>query len=69
MCFRGSRIASLAREKGGDGLILGYDGVGIKGRGITSGLAITEAPNDLLTTPMNREVSKYYVIRYLHAPQ
>jgi hypothetical protein len=68
MCVRGSRIASLAKEQGGDALILGYDGVGIKGRGLTSGLSTAETPSDLLNTPMKREVSKYYVIRYLNPP-
>ena len=68
MCARGSRIASLAKEQGGDALILGYDGVGIKGRGFTTGLPATETPTDLLSTPGKREVSKYYVIRYLTPP-
>lgn len=68
MCLRGSRIASLAKEQGGEGLILGYDRVGFKGRGLTSGLSTAETPSDLLNTPMKREVSKYYVIRYQNPP-
>lgn len=65
MCARGSRIAFLAKEQGGEALILGYDRVGMKGRASTADSTPPETSADLLNTPMKREISKYYVIRYL----
>lgn len=67
MCARGFRIASLAKEQGGDALVLGYDRVGMKGRGSIADFAPPETSADLLNTPMKREISKYYVIRYLRS--
>lgn len=67
MCLRGARIASLARQKGGDALILGFDRVGAKWNGAVPRWDVTgsDTSADLINNPIKQEVSKYYVIRYL----
>lgn len=67
ICLRGRQIASLAREKGGDALILRFDRVGATWNAAAprwnAGSSDTSA--DLMNNPIKQEVSKYYVIRYL----
>ena len=68
MCLRGAQVARLAREQGGDALILGYDRKGVKWRG--SSLPTQSQPNpasvtDPLSTSIESEVTKYYVVKYL----
>lgn len=67
MCLRGGQIASLARQKGGDALILGFDRVGSTWNAAAPrwGGGTSDTSADLMNNPIKQEVSKYYVIRYL----
>lgn len=66
MCLRGSQIASLARQQGGDALILGFDRVGAKWNGAAPGWNANDSGTtaNLMNNPIKQEVSKYYVIKY-----
>lgn len=68
MCLRGAQISNLAKQKGGDALILEYDRTGAQWKGLGNGFQNTAHPNtstDITTTPIERDITKYYVIRYL----
>lgn len=64
LCTRASRISSLAREHGGDALILKFDRQGIRWHAPGNG---SQGPSgtDLINAPIQQEISKYFVIRYL----
>jgi hypothetical protein len=66
MCLRGSQIASLARQKGGDALILSFDKVGATWNAASPrwGASSSDTSADLMNNPIKQEVSKYYVIKY-----
>jgi len=68
MCLRGSQIAALAKQKGGDALILEYDRAGTQWNGITGGQQNpmrSSTAADIAGNPIQRGITKYYVIRYL----
>ena len=66
MCFQGAQVVRLAKEQGGDALILGYDRKGVKWHGGLPSTQITSATSpETLPTSIEREVTKYYVIKYL----
>ena len=64
MCSRHYQIASLARQHGGDALILKFDRPGMRWRA-PSNAPQGNSGTDLMTAPIVQEISKYYVIRYL----
>jgi hypothetical protein len=68
MCLKGSQIASLAKQKGGDALIMEYDRTGMEWKGLGNGQqnpAHSETTADITANPIRRDIAKYYVIRYL----
>jgi hypothetical protein len=68
MCVRGRQIALLARQKGGDALIMEYDRTGSEWKGVGNGQQSpghSETTADITANPILRDITKYYVIRYL----
>jgi len=68
MCLRGSQIVSLAKQQGGDALILEYDRTGAEWNGVRANQqnpARSSVSADIASNPIQRAVTKYYVIRYL----
>jgi len=68
MFLQGAQVVRLAKEQGGDALIIGYDRKGVKWRGSSSllqGQIGSISSSDLLPTSIESEVTKYYVIKYL----
>ena len=64
MCARHYQIASLAKQHGGDALILKFDRRGMRWRAPGNATQLSSG-TDLMTAPIEQEVSKYFVIRYL----
>jgi len=68
MFLQGAQVVRLAKEQGGDALIIGYDRKGVKWRGSSShpqGQIGSISSSDLLPTSIESEVTKYYVVKYL----
>jgi hypothetical protein len=68
MCLRSFQIAALAKQKGGDAMILEYDRAETQWNGITGGQQNPIRSNtvaDIAGSPIHRGITKYYVIKYL----
>ena len=66
MFLQGAQVVRLAKEQGGDALIIGYDRKGVKWHGGLPPTQITSATSpETLPTSIESEVTKYYVIKYL----
>jgi hypothetical protein len=68
MCFKGAQVARLAKEQGGDALIIGFDKMASKWNGLaspTQNQNLQATSPDFMRAPIENQVTKYYVIKYL----